>query len=321
LSQKLPKNLKAVLRWLSLRLLHKDPASEERWYATWETADSRVRRLHAFEQVTGDSRAMTFHPDYSLRDAELFLTRSADLLKQFVRSVETAFPEHEHIIQMGGKDSQLLSLIPKLNQERWHIFSAEPNTSLVRQWLELNKIPYGRFFAHDNCNEENGQDLAEKVLCSDLVSDPKQSKWLPKMREIARAFDHKCIFWAGTAADAIYSYHTSFHARPDDGYFALHQTRVSSLQGNYHQTFKNFVGCPLLSPYHSADIWQDLYRHYSPRLISPSTDYRDRLGEMLWGRPLIWQDQNPGPAAYEYAQNIDTFALYLSALIEHLKTA
>jgi hypothetical protein len=318
LSKKLPPSLKAVMRWLSLRLLHKDPASEERWYPSWETADRRIRRLRAFEQVTAAGHATTFYPDFSLQDAELFLTRSSDLLKQFVRSVETAFPDHEHIIQMGGKDSQLLSLIPKLCPERWHIFSAEPNTPLVRQWLDLNKISYGRFWSHDNSNEENARDLADKVLCSDLVSDPKQNKWLPKMREIAGSFDNRCIFWAGTAADAIYSYHTSFHARSREEYFSLHQTRVSSLQGNYHQTFKNFVGCPLLSPYHSAEIWHDLYRHYSPRLISPSTDYRNRLGELLCGRAVLWLDKNPGPAAYEYSDHLDTKALYLKAIQAHL---
>jgi hypothetical protein len=318
LSQNLPKRLKAVLRWLSLQIVHQDPASEERWYSSWETIDRRIHRLRAFEQITANSSSMTFHPDYSLQDAEQLLDRSVDLMKQFVRSVEFAFPEHDHIIQMGGKDSQLISLIPKVRNDHWHIFSAEPNAPLVRQWLEMNKVPFGRFFVHNNGNEENPQDLADKVLCSDLVSDPKQSKWLPMMRQIAAAFDKKCIFWAGTAADAIYSYHTSFHARSEKEYFTLHQTRVSSLQGNYHQTFKNFVGCPLLSPYHSAEFWQDLYCHYTPRLISPATDYRGRLGEKLYGRPLTWLDKNPAPSAYDYAGNVDTLALYLTAIEQHL---
>ncbi len=318
LSRTVPKPMKAVFRWLSLRTLHKDPASEARWYPSWQTIDRRIHRLGAFERVTASERSYTFAPDFSLLDTESLLEQSIGLLRQFVQNVEQAFPEHDHIIQMGGKDSQLISLIPKRQPERWHIFSAQPNAPLVREWLQINQIPCGRFFSHDNRNEESGQDLAEKVLCSDLVSDPKQSKWLPAMRRIAASFHNRCLFWAGTAADAIYSYHTSFHAISAPEYFNLQQTRVSSLQGNYHQTFKNFTCCPLLSPYHSAEIWQNLYTHYSPAMISPGTDLRDRLGEKLWGRPLIWLDKNPAPSAYEYPKKTDALALYIKGIESHL---
>jgi len=289
----------------------------DHWYPSWETIDRRVHRLRPFETVRNGERTRSFEPTTSLTRTRL-IERSVAELTRFINGVERQFPTHHHVISMGGKDSQLISLVPKVS-DRWHVFSAEPNAPLVEEFLDRNDIDVGRRFHHDNENEETPAQLRAKLRSNDLYSNPRHLRWLPKYDDIAERFDGKVIFWNGTEADALYSYHPDFDVSPTE-YFELHFSRASSWQGMTHAAVKNYTGAPLLSPYHSESIWENVYRHYDPSVISPGDDLRDDLGERLHGEPVWWPDESPTPDPYTYGAETptDLRSTYLDAIREQI---
>ncbi len=318
----LPYGLKEwVKRVLPIAMLH-HLARNRFWYESWDTMDVRVRKLRPFERVTPTESTDTFAPDFSLRSSNALMEGVCAHLVRFVRSIEAAFPNHDHVMMIGGKDSQILALIPKAQPERWHVFSAAPNCALVHQWLAWNGVKTGQVFGHDNRNEETKEATERKIVCSDLYSDPRHMRWLPALKRIADAFEGRCIFWSGSAGDALHvgrPHHRRYqHANPR-GFFDIHLTRVPCLVGNYHQVVKNFTGCPLLCPYHSAELWHNVYLHHGPAVIPTGTDLRPRIGERLAGRPIRWLEKNPWPEPYRYDRPFHARQICLRHLQQRLR--
>jgi hypothetical protein len=313
----LPNGVKDAAKRLLPSALLRGLSRNRFWYESWDTHDVRVCKLKPFHRVTPKEETNTFKPDFALRHADELCELVADHLTRFVREIEESYPGHNHVMMIGGKDSQIIALIPKLRPERWHVFSSAPNRSLVWQWMGRNGVGTGRVFGHNNQNEETAQETESKIICSDLYSDPRHMRWLPTLRRIAESFDSKCFFWAGSAADALHVGH-AFHRRQlrEDPlrFFDIHLTRVPCLVGNYHQVVKNFTGCALLCPYQTATIWRDVYMHHGPAVLPPGVDLRPRLGERLAGRPIRWQARNPGPAPYRYATAFNAREIYLRHL-------
>jgi len=319
---RLPKAVKdSAKRLLPIALLRR--LSKDRfWYESWETIDTRVFKLKPFERVTPEGSVDMFKPDFSLRNAESLVEGVACHLERYVREMEERYPGYDHVMMVGGKDSQILALIPKRHPERWHVFSAEPNGSLVREWLNGNIVEVGGVFLHDNRNEETAEETEQKIVCSDLYSDPRHMRWLPTLRRIAGSFDFRCFFWSGSAADALHvgrSFHQRYASRDPLEFFDIHLKRVPCLVGNYHQVVKNFTGCPLLCPYQTDEIWRDVYSHHGPAVIPAGVDLRPRIGERLAGRPIRWPDTNPGPEPYRYGRLFNARNIYLKAIRERLE--
>lgn len=269
------------------------------WYENPQTVDQRIEILQPFEEVTSHGTEQTFDPTYSLSHPEKFVNRSVDYITDFVNDIERRFPDHEHIIRMGGKDSQLIALVPKIS-ENWSVFSAEPNYQLVNQFIQENGISVNQLYHHDNQNEESRDEFCQKIICSDLRSDPRHLRWYPTLQKIVDEHDGDVIFWCGTEGDTIYSYHVDFSSVSKEEYFDLHFERAANWQAITHQVTKNYTGAPAISPYHSPSIWEDLYQHYDPRMISKGDDLRPQLGEQLYGGDVWWPDRNPSPNPYSY---------------------
>jgi hypothetical protein len=287
------------------------------WYETWESIDKRVMKLKAFEEVTNTASRCWFRPDFSIRNHKTIIDRSAKLIRAFINEVENEFPDHHHVVLVGGMDSQLILLAPKQNPHQWHWFSAEPNYSLNVRWIEKNGVRLNRSFFHDNRNEESAEDFRRKIICGDLYSDPSHIRWLPTMTKIAQNFDHRCLFWGGTMSGPAHFY--DGHQRLDfsrdrEGFFRSHFHRTATWQGNYHQVFKNFTGAPYLSPYHSFEIWKELYQHIDPATYAKAEDLRRPIGDKLFGRPVWWLDENPGPQTYRYSSYVNAYKAYVDAL-------
>jgi len=292
------------------------------WYESWRSIDARVSKLKAFESVTATSAASAFRPDFSVRSREVIVDESVRHMLGFIDAVEREFPGHDHVIMTGGKDSQLILLAPKRNPDRWHFFSAEPNYSMNVQWMERNAIRVNRTFFHDNRNEETDADLRRKITCGDLYSDPTHIRWMPTMRKIAAQFEGRCLFWGGTMSSPAHFYagsHRRDFGDDKEAFFRSHFGRTTAFQGNYHQVFKNFVGLPYLSPYHSAAIWEELYQRIDPAIYTNDEDLRVQIGEKLRGRPVWWPDANPGPDDYVYPRYLNARKAYLAHIRSSLE--
>ncbi|MBN1871074.1 MAG: hypothetical protein JW800_00725 [Candidatus Omnitrophica bacterium] len=228
----------------------------DEWYDTNDTADKRIRKLKPFEKITVKqvglfsfaSSSNTFAPEFSILDKEEIIDKSAYHIRKFMNGVEEKFPGYDHIVFTGGRDSQIMSLVPKLDSERWHVYSAEPNFPLVKKWLQDNEVPFNKLFTHNNVNDETEEDFKGKIICGDLYTDPRHNKWLPHIKNIAKQFKYKCIFWSGiqTIPPAHFYLGTWFghDFKEPSEFYSYHFKMTASWQGNTMQIFKNFVRCP-----------------------------------------------------------------------------
>jgi len=266
------------------------------WYEQRHTVDKRIHRIKAFEIRYPGLSNINFKPVRTLKDPDELIEQSIHYFKTFINSIERKFPEYNHVVHTGGKDSQLIHLVPKINNTKWHIFSSEPNAHLVKQWIDQNDIAINEFFIHDNINDEDLDFLIFKLLNSDCIANPEHIRWIRKLKSISDFFENKCIFWTGLVGDAIYSIHKDFSKNNYYDYFELNYNRVSSWQGNCMQTYFNTINSPCLSMYHSKEIWKSLYQRLDPSCVKK--DLRTCLGEKLAGRKIKWLDENPGPAPW-----------------------
>jgi hypothetical protein len=288
-----------------------------RYYPTWETIDKRVKKLKPFEIISSKNSENYFNVNYEINKKEKIISETCLFLKNFINKIEKRFPELYHIILIGGKDSQLIHLVPKVNTKKWVLFSAKPNYNLIRKWCQKNHIEC-RIFFHDNINEEKNQEFVKKVICGDLYSNPTNVRWIPSLERIAQHFNFNCIFWSGTEGDTFYTNHPIYHSKGRNEFFKLHLTRASTWQGNYHQVLKNYTNIPLLSPFHSEEIWKHLYFRFDPKIISKNTDLRSEIGDELFGKKVWWLDCNPGPKPYKYNFNINLYDLYINYIEKSL---
>lgn len=309
-SSLIPHKLRKKIREILARKFH-IYLVEKLWYEKWDTIDKRINRLEAFQLVTPDKNRKTLKPDLTIRNVDTITEKVAFHLKDYVNKIEKKYPDYKHVVLVGGKDSRLITLIPKININNWIVFSAEPDYSLVKKWLERNNIEISELISHDNQNEETREETEQKILFSDLFSDPRHIRFLPTLKKIAKRFNQKCIFWSGTAAGTILAYHQDYPYEKPEKYFDVQYTREGLFQGIYHQVFQNFVECPLLSPYHTFQIWEDVINHLDPRVIKKGTDFRDEIGRKLSGRSINWDNENPHLAPYKYNDPIDSYSLYL----------
>jgi hypothetical protein len=277
------------------------------FYDAWETIDQRIRKLGAFETVGTGGVSSGFSSDLSLRSLDELAALACAALQRSVNDIERRFPGKRHVILTGGKDSQLIALIPKVDPGRWLIFSAEPNFPLVKRWVSDNDLPVADVIRHDGKNEETLADFRRKVLCSDLYSNPVHIRYAPTLKRLAAELGDQCIFWVGSMPRGAHLFDGHHHrfdrsdpARAREAFFHSHLVTFPAWQGNLHQTYSNFVGHPFLCPYDLREMWETVYRRLDPLVLAKDVDLRSRIGDQLLGRPVKWPDENPGPTPYSY---------------------
>lgn len=279
-------------------------------YVTTETVDRRIRKLRPFEIVTANENRIDFSPHRSLSDPNRYLDLAANLLREEISDIESRFPDRKHIVLVGGKDSQLICLVPKLNPKNWYIFSAEPNFPIVRDWISENNIDIGGLFRHDGRNDESQDDFERKLICSDLYSSPVHIRYLPTLEKITQSLGSNCILWVGAMPRGASFFDGRVHERElgsrtdtdfSTRFFRYHLEQFPYWQGNITQTYANFLKQPVFCPYYMKRILNGVFAHLDPTALE-SRDYRSEIGERLAGKPVVWPSANPGPKAYDYAR-------------------
>lgn len=154
-----------------------------------------------------------------------------------------------------------------------------------------------------------------------MYSDPSHFRWIKRLREITEKFDGKCIFWGGIAADAINSYNDDFHEGDKEEWFNEHFTHVAMWQSNSLQARKHLLGCPYVSPYHSGEIWNKLYKHYDPEIFDQETDFRKEIAEKLTEEENWFPKENPAPSNIDYYQyrNENPKSIYIEEIKKKLR--
>lgn len=280
------------------------------WVCTNRTPDERIRKVPPFHRVTPSGTTRDFDATYSLTPREA----AADIathMQQFINRIEKEYPGYHHVVLTGGKDSQLIWLVDKVEPEKWHAASSPPNYSINREFFEENGISHNTFIKLNEAKQETREETELKIVTSDLRSDIRHLRWRPQQREIAERFDQQVIFWSGTVGGTLHSYHPDYAGTGRDGFFEAQFTRAANWQANAHQTVKNYSGCAKLSPYHSPEIWRSVYEQYDPGQIEKGDDFRLEIARELQDTPITWPSSNPSPAPYSYPKTLDPEEIYL----------
>lgn len=318
-AKRLPRPVIEAVRPLGEPILNKLGllSTDGLWVSSSRTPDERIRKVAPFGRVTPSRTTQDFDPTYSLtpRDAAADI---ANYVQQFVSRIEKEYPDHHHVVLTGGKDSQLIWLVDKIEPAKWHIASSPPNYSINQEFFERNEIPHGSSFELSEEKRETCEETERKILASDLRSDIRHLRWCPQLREIAERFDQQVIFWSGTVGGALHTYYPHYAGAGRDGFFEAQFTRAANWQSNAHQTVKNYSGCAKLSAYHSPEIWRGVYEQYDPAQIEKGDDYRLEIARELQDAPIEWPSSNPEPAPYSYPGSLDPEELYLSFIREML---
>lgn len=233
-----------------------------------ETFDTRVIRLQPFEKRTVNSSVRTIEFTRDLGNTEELIEKSIIFFKENVHWLETKYPEHKHILLTGGRDSQLMHLVPKLNDHNWYTFSAEPNAPLVKEWMKRNDIYTEHFFYNDNGDDDGEEFLVKKIINGDLMINPIHHRFSRDMVKIAEQFKGKCFFWLGTMHDRCNIYRLGkekmYQPQRFDAYWERHLLKAGWAD---HQLKFNLTNCPVMSLYDFPNIWKELYCRFNPPLL------------------------------------------------------
>lgn len=247
---------------------------------SYNTIDQNIKR---FRSKTISS--------YKLRDKDQIARIGANLIQDYITEIESLFPKHLHLLLMGGKDSQNILLCER--KSKWIVFSGEPNTENSLNFIKQNNLEIHEFIR--GLPEANDKLYKEEVLYSDCLFDLAHVRWVVQLKEIVDRYDGKIILWLGTNGDGVFSVNNNHR---DKDYYAVQDLHVATSQGVLHQVYKNILNIPVLSPYQSPRMIDELICKFDPYYIMESLDIRPRVGEILFGKKVKYPSSNPTPPVY-----------------------
>lgn len=248
---------------------------------TFMTVDAEIMRL----------RTTRRRSSMELTDPDEITELGVNLIQDYVTEMEIKYPGWVHVLSMGGKDSQNIILADR--KERWIVLSGEPNAPLNQKFIADNSIEIERFVAPSNDTDDSL--LNEEIMASDCGFDVAHFRWVKAVSDLVDEFDGKIIFWMGTSGDGCFAKNNNHR---DKDYYAVHDLHVGTAMGVLHQVFKNALNIPAISPFQSTQFLDDLFYRYDPYYVEKSGDVRKKMGEMLFGRPVKYPEENPTPAPW-----------------------
>ena len=263
---------------------------------TYQTIDAEIQRVRTTHRRSS----------MELTDPDEITELGVKLIQDYITEMENKYPGWVHILCMGGKDSQNIALASR--KERWVILSGEPNAPLNKKFVEKNELLIEKFISADN--ETKFDTLNSEITASDCAYDTAHFRWVAKIQEIVDEFDGKAILWMGTSGDGCFSKN---HNHFDKDYYAVHDLHVGMAMGILHQMFKNLLNIPVVSPYQSPKFLDELFYRFDPYFVDKSGDVREKMGELLLGRPVKYPEKNPEPLPWKRERN-RSIPIYISEL-------
>lgn len=231
-----------------------------------------------------------------------------------IRKVEQQFPGYTHVLMVGGRDSQNMTLLP------WSqpviVVSGQPNLPLVQEFVKRNKLPYPVEELTSDDSIDDSRMIAESMCRVTL----EHVRYLGKLRQIAGRLDYKVVIWSGQTGDIMQT-QTWKHYRPAPRRFKrLHRMKhelfmhspwanqvylnalwhkAAAWQGVCCSINRDLLKCPFLSCYHgpamrqvAAEIdYTAIEKDIRPMVAQHILGH----GEPLLSRPVWYPDTNPGP--------------------------
>jgi hypothetical protein len=279
-------------------VFHRNPKFQTTtfWRPTFATIDRKISRV----------RTIPRRSTLEIRDADTISTLGAAHIQDYISSIELAYPDHTHVLLMGGKDSQNILLAKR--SAPWVVVSGEPNTTNSLRFCEKNGLKVDELLGHP---DHSVDDLVfEEVVASDCFYDPAHFRYLHLLLDIKERCNGKLVVWMGTSGDGIFAKNANHR---DEDYFAVHELHVGMSMGIYHQVIKNILNCPVLSPYQSPSFLDELFFKFDPFFVKTAGDIRSTVGEKLHGSTVWYPETNPSPSLWARDRNF-SIAMYYNAL-------
>lgn len=299
-----------------MKLLRKDRTkykkNQKKWYPCWQTIDERVFKVRPHERVTLEGNEVRFRPTNEISCKNRIAEEAANRIVNFVDRIEKNFPKAEHVVLTGGKDSQIIHTVPKNDKNRWHYLTSEPNYEEIKKWVKNNNIDVNKSYKVDCVNRESASLLRKKVIASDLYSSIRHIRWIDDLKRISSNRSKKTIYWVGTEGDTFFSYNREYKKGSREEFWRMQNIRAPSWQGNFHQTVFNTTNSPVVSPYHSKEMWNFLPR-FDPKSIKKGDDIRDKIARNINENVFI-KSLNESPSPYTYESGLNTKCIYLDEI-------
>ncbi|QDT08361.1 hypothetical protein [Planctomycetes bacterium K23_9] len=230
-----------------------------------------------------------------------------------VQSFEERFPDANHYIMVGGKDSLNLLLLDW--QCPMTAVSAEPNYPLVKKFVEDNRLDVKVVRLEDPAPRPDPE-----MLHNFGRLDMEHARWLTHLQQFVDAHD-RTVLWSGLVMDIVLKQDwrriikrpTNALNRPIQSLArnnaATHKllpvglgyrtrlaqaisNRCSLLQGSNGSLLQSLFNCHALSPYHLPEVLPAMSRW---DILGIDRDWRPDLGQLWLGKPVIYPEANPGP--------------------------
>lgn len=254
-----------------------------------------------------------------LRDADAFVRAWAEALRQDVAERE-AGGEGSHVVLAGGRDSLNLLLLPW--QKPPLVVSAQPNTPLVRRFVEQNDLGLE---VRELCDPRDDGVLTREVLENACRADLRHYRWGAHLASLAAELPGPVTFWKGQVADALTTPYWKTLTHPPGGpwnklrkvyarldfllpgalrravarrwllpsLFRTLWVRCAMFQGAHMGVIRGVSGGLPLSAYHGprvSAVWRRVCFADAVR-----EDVRPRIGALLHGGPVRYPESNPAP--------------------------
>jgi hypothetical protein len=248
-----------------------------------------------------------------------FVEALTEALKQDITRAEARHAGYKNVVLCGGKDSLNLLLLPWKNPVL--VASAQPNTALVRQFVERNGLPFEVVELGDPYDSD--LKLVETALGLGRAN-LEHWRWGGALHAIAEQCERRLIFWKGQVGDAyttpkwrkladrpgkmeklarsaytralpqVPPFIDRLAGRALQPRFAeVTWRRCAALQGSHMDFIRELTDSLPLSAFHGPAMRDVLERAVLPPLTR--RDIRFDIGERLFGRPVWYPEQNPAP--------------------------
>jgi len=232
-------------------------------------------------------------------DPIMIADMAAGLMQEYITKIEKKFPDHAHILMMGGKDSQNIILTER--KSKWIVISGDPNADINKKFISDNNVEIEDFIAVSNNSDDTM--IVKEIIASDCFFDVAHFRYMVKIKQVVSRYHGKAIIWYGSSGDGCFTRNNN-HLSKD--YYNVHDLHVGMAMGIWHQLGKNIFNCPVLSPYQSPMFLDKLFYRYDPYYVDKySGDLRVLIGNKLFQKDVIYPDSNPEPMPWSriYSRN------------------
>jgi hypothetical protein len=278
--------------------------------------------------------------DKIITQQDVFVSSITKAMIDDAKKIEDEYTDHTILALVGGKDSLNMLLLPWRNP--LIVASAAPNYSLVKKFLSDNNLNYDII----QLDDERNLNIEKEILinCCRLKLD--NCRWTGHLSEIVSAQNSKVVILIGQWGDNLLTnkWKKNILPPPDfhiQGRYNKLLYRLSALSNKFERLYSSnpkiqslffrnlwyesahwqgvhmsflyeYLGCPVLSIYHNDDVMKIISQTDYVKVVT--TDLRPTIGDMIFGRKVIYPEKNPSPPVSRIRKDISGSKIFLDLI-------